>query len=292
MRSSPRNWASDPSKRVGWAICPPPPPLTEPRIAGRGAATQHPFNSIYPSHTVVSPSEAPGLTKSPCRQTARRCGAYHKVFVQEAVTALERDVADGFSRIEARLARVETRIEDVAEAVENIATANRDLMEALAARFRISDAFDLPDAALRAELEKGRGIPRLPRHHRRNSTTASRTASPTSRARHRTPPRSSTSTRSRRSSPAWMRSKPRIAADNQADGARAKRPPAQRPRHRLHHPLRRRRQLRQHRPAGAGAKTGLLRGPPLPTRPALPRPRAGPRRPYDARRAKGRAPRH
>jgi hypothetical protein len=79
---------------------------------------------------------------------------YHKVFVQEAVTALERDVADGFYRIEARLARVETRIEDVAEAVENIATANRDLMEALAARFRISDAFDLPDAALRAELEK------------------------------------------------------------------------------------------------------------------------------------------
>ena len=50
--------------------------------------------------------------------------------------------------------RVETKINNMAEAVDEIATANRDLLEALAARFRIEGAFDLPTATLRAELEK------------------------------------------------------------------------------------------------------------------------------------------
>ncbi len=43
---------------------------------------------------------------------------------------------------------------NVAEKLDNLAAAGRDLMEALAARFQIPDAFDLSDAALRAELEK------------------------------------------------------------------------------------------------------------------------------------------
>ncbi|MFW5655727.1 MAG: hypothetical protein ACOCYW_08830 [Roseicyclus sp.] len=85
-------------------------------------------------------------------QELRQEDDYHKVLVQESVTALERDLADGFSRIEARLSRVETRIDDIGVALDSVATANRDLLEALASRFRIADAFDLPDSELRRQL--------------------------------------------------------------------------------------------------------------------------------------------
>jgi len=87
-------------------------------------------------------------------QELRKDDDYHKVFVQESVTAIERDMADGFRRVEAGLARLETRIDDIGTALDGVASANRDLLEALAARFRIPDAFDLPDMALRQELEK------------------------------------------------------------------------------------------------------------------------------------------
>jgi hypothetical protein len=78
-------------------------------------------------------------------------------------------------------------------------------MKKLAARFGNHDITD--KAGLNSSPKRPRNTgPTAPPSTR--WTTASR-PSPTSRARRRTPPRSSTSTRWRRSSPAWMRSKPR-----------------------------------------------------------------------------------
>jgi tetratricopeptide (TPR) repeat protein len=44
-------------------------------------------------------------------QDLRKEDDYHKIFVQESVTALERDVADGFKRIDAQLDRMESKLD-------------------------------------------------------------------------------------------------------------------------------------------------------------------------------------
>ena len=77
----------------------------------------------------------------------RKSDQNRDVFTQEAVLAILRDQKVEF-------AEIKTEIKNVGEALGTLASANRDLMEALAWRFEIMGAYDLPDAALRQELEK------------------------------------------------------------------------------------------------------------------------------------------
>lgn len=104
------------------------------------------------------------LTLEAAFVTFRRNKRFEAAFTQDMVirtlqaqgiqTRLLGEIKEDTGAIRAGQDRVEAELINVADAMGNIATANRDLLEALAARFRIDGAFDLPTPTLRAELEK------------------------------------------------------------------------------------------------------------------------------------------
>ncbi|ABD54781.1 hypothetical protein [Jannaschia sp. CCS1] len=64
-------------------------------------------------------------------QDLRLEDAYNKVFLQEGITALERDLADGFSRIEAKLDQVQRVGSDTNQRVRSLETMVSDLKDML-----------------------------------------------------------------------------------------------------------------------------------------------------------------
>ncbi len=104
------------------------------------------------------------LTLEAAFVTFRRNTRFEAAFTQDMVmrtlkaqgiqTRLLGEIKEDTGAIREGQDRVEAEIINVADAMGNIAGANRDLLEALAARFHIEGAFDLPTPTLRAELEK------------------------------------------------------------------------------------------------------------------------------------------
>ncbi len=80
----------------------------------------------------------------------RKNDQYRDIFTQEVVLDLLSSKQDEIEILE----RIETKIDNMGEALDNLAKANRDLLEALAARFGIAEAFEMSDDAIRAALEE------------------------------------------------------------------------------------------------------------------------------------------